>query len=179
MVILVVLAAQPPLAPGASAGPTSYDWEACEQGWSASHENTWQRVPMGAGGSEYAVGYPLYEGDSVAAWVSPVHTSTGSVTVAFDARWQVENPATGIDVMDLEWSNDPRSKVWTKAKAFGGFTNPGFPDWSPQKVTFKVPPGQFKVRFQMASDQLMPGLGFYIDNVTIDATNPKPTKCDG
>ena len=176
--LLVAGIAAAPLVPADAAPAVTYDFEKCAQGWTPSAAATWQRLPLLGEGNSYAVAYPFYGGDSTDSITSPEHAwGGGPVKLTYSVRWHFEDPATGIDAFKLEWTNDPKGKKWTRLKMFSGATNGGFPSFLKDSVTFNAPPGPFKIRFAMASDQLVAGVGPQVDNVVVPSAAPKAAAC--
>lgn len=182
-VLLAALAIVP--VPGARAAvSTTYDFEACDQGWkptaATTGHHTWMRTPGGDGGSRWSYGYPLYDGDVLYSITSPHQTwGGGKVTITYAARWQYEHPATGIDTAKLEWTADKaeKTKDWKRLQVFGDVANKDFPNYTKFKHEFEVPKGSFRLRYTMTGDAFVQGLGFFVDNIVVPVAPPKGSTC--
>ncbi|HUQ39447.1 MAG TPA: hypothetical protein VM030_04785 [Acidimicrobiales bacterium] len=171
-------------APARAADGVTYTFDACEQGWAPSKavgpQGTWRRMDRFGDGQSWAMAFPLYEGPSTANITSLPHESTGApVTVSYAARWHFEHPASGTDVLRLEWGTDPKGRVWKTLKVNAGVTNPAFPNFDTIKFTFSPPKGKFHLRFVMAADDFVFGLGPQVDNVKVSTAAPKGSGCGG
>lgn len=167
-----------------AASVTTYDFETCTQGWTASApaagQHTWMRVPGGDGGSSWAYGYPAYDGDVAVSITSPTHVwAGGKVAITWSMRWQFENPASGTDTAKLEWTSDTAAKTknWKKVQVFGGFMNTDFPNYNKYTAAFDAPPGVFRLRFTMNGDSLINGIGPAVDNIVVPTATPKTAAC--
>jgi hypothetical protein len=166
-----------------AAASTTYDFEACTQGWeataAAAGNHTWMRVPVGDG-SNWAYGYPAYDGDTLYSITSPTHAwPGGKVTIKWSMRWQYEHPQTGIDTAKLEWTSDTAAKTknWKKVQVFGGVTNSDFPNYNKYTASFEAPSGVFRLRFTMNGDALLFGTGPAVDNIVVPTAAPKAAAC--
>lgn len=170
-------------APARAAAATTYDFEACTQGWTSTvpaPNPSWHRTP-GGDGSSWAMSNPAYDGDpAVPAILSPIHSwAGGKMTITYSARWQYEHPATGIDTMNLSWTDDPnpKTKAWKRIQVFGGVTNTAFPSYN--KFTSSITPGKgiVRFRFQMTGDALVFGAGSQVDSFVVPTAAPKGATC--
>lgn len=166
--------------PGHAKASTTYDFEACEQGWkieSSSSEphplSSWHLGPPG-NASAQAFHVNLYGGDASESLSSPAHAwKGGTVTVGFAIRYQFEPEETslGADNIGIEWSRN--GSLWTPVENY----KPLAPAFETHEVSFKAPKGKVYIRFHLVSDQLVSGTGASVDDVTINAATPKEAAC--
>ncbi|MFN2526523.1 MAG: hypothetical protein ABR505_09745 [Actinomycetota bacterium] len=177
--------------PTASAqGTTTYDFEACEQGWTVESNSgtsapfsAWHHGPDGSTSSMAFHAGPPYVGDADESVISPIHVwKGGKVTVGFNLRYQFEPAETslGADNVSIEWSNN--GEIWRIVETFAPPAgsvpvSEGFPTYAPHEVSFNAPKGKLQIRFHLVSDALVEGIGASVDNVTLPVKPPKDAAC--
>lgn len=162
----------------------SYDFEECEQGWTAESGGS---NPLSAGWTWSAPG-----DNSEFAWhiegatggaedeflVSPVHTASGSaVNITYRIAHDVFDDET-LERVDLEWSSDGAEWTVVEGNTFTG-TNEGNPEYVDASGTFTPPAGDVQVRYRFFIDgpAIAGGATASVDNVEMNLPMPDTATC--
>lgn len=167
----------------ARAAEFKYDFEACEQGWTAKKDGNWIHGPSNPGTSNTSnvMSNVLYHTDESRGdtLISKAHTwGGGKGVINLRARWQFEwypDESLTLDRAALEISTDD-GKNWKSRQGFR-FPNTGFPEFSDVEVPFDAPAGQFLLRFILYSDTSVEMFGIEIDDLVVPTAAPDGAAC--
>jgi hypothetical protein len=166
---------------GPAIATTGFDFDDGDQGWTTTSVDVGGTLPSTgtawerrAPGHDSAQGwYAMPYGDHYdASLVSPVFTTSATATgVDFYAAYDLEQPllADTTDGIYVDWSTD--GTTWTNAALLQG-SNPSYPDFDLQQVTFPTPPGPVRVRIRLSSDDNLSSPvfeGAAVDEVTVSS----------
>lgn len=181
----VVLAGVPAMP--AKAAETKYDFEKCEQGWTAKKGGNWKRTSSHPGSSNTtpAMSNFIYQADHDRGdtLISKEHQwPGGKKKIKLRARWQFEwfPPETGptiatLDRAALETSTDG-GKTWKSRIGFS-LANPAFPEFSNVEAEVDLPAGPVLFRFVLFSDFSIEMFGIEVDDVVIPTSAPDGIGC--
>ena len=171
----------------ARAAEVKYDFEACEQGWTAKKGGNWVHGGTMPGSSNTSnvmsnVLYPDGEerGDTLIS--KPHNWPGGKGKLKLRARWQFEyyppEAAAALTTLDraaLEVSTDGGQK-WRSRAGFGA-PNASFPEFDDLEVEIDAPAGPVLFRFVQFSDGNTPGFGIEVDDIVIPTAAPDGIGC--
>jgi hypothetical protein len=164
---------------GPPVASTTFDFEDGDQGWTTTSQDVGGTLPStGTSWERRAPGHASAQGWHAmpygdhydASLISPTLASPGTVTgVDFFAAYNLEESPLGdtTDGVYVDWSTD--GTTWTNGAVVQG-TNPSYPDFDLQQVTFPTPPGPLRVRIRLSSDDNISSPAFEgaaVDAVTI------------
>ena len=171
-----------------------YDWEADDEGWTASvvdhrgdptnpagpSDSQWGRAEPGAGGSAAGQHVSPYGDQQEAVLSSPALPVSERVIVEFAERHDLEDTAglfLTLDALKLDYSSD--GVTWHSAAVYQGL-NESYPEFDTRRVEFNVPAGDLQLRFVVVSDDnisspLFTGAGVDQVRVLTSASEPLPS----